>query len=67
MELFNIVNNVYKYMQYPLVAKTSLNDVIIEWLYDEYNGENEEKNECTFWGVFIVFEASFFVVIIYFV
>ena len=44
MELFNILNNIDKYMEYLIDAKTNLNDVIIKWVHDECIGDFGLKN-----------------------
>ena len=35
MELYTIVNNIYKYMEHLIVA--NIKDAILKWVYDEFH------------------------------
>ena len=39
VERFDVVKNIYKYMEHAIVGKTTLMNVIIQWVYDEYTGQ----------------------------
>ena len=32
MELFNIVNNIYQYMEHPIVLNTDIKEILSEWV-----------------------------------
>ena len=32
MELFNIVNNIYQYMEHPIVENTYIKEILSEWI-----------------------------------
>ena len=36
MEQYHIVNNIYKYINHPIVENTKLCNIIKKWLHDEY-------------------------------